>query len=126
MASLCSLSNCPLQISCLLMLHQEHVLQTNAPSCSRYCLALVSTRRVAWDTCKLSIEMMAKHDIAQLSYVTMNCTFRAVLALVDDIGHSLLVQDVKELLPTLRRFSERWVVGGMNHKTPHSVFVNMT
>ncbi|KAH7239901.1 uncharacterized protein BKA55DRAFT_576731 [Fusarium redolens] len=98
-------------LSCLLALHQTVVKQANAPLGSQEHLALRSSQRMAWEICKVSMEMINPSSVSQLSFVGMCYVFRAAVVLSDSLGLDVVVEDLEELLPTLRCFSERWAVG---------------
>jgi hypothetical protein len=59
------------------------------------------------------MEMINPSSVSQLSFVGMCYVFRAAVVLSDSLGLDVVVEDLEELLPTLRCFSERWAVGGI-------------
>ncbi|KAH6866255.1 hypothetical protein B0T10DRAFT_502678 [Thelonectria olida] len=98
-------------LSYLVALHQTAVRQTNAPKGSKEYLALRSSRCMAWDMCKISMDMIKPSNVSQLSFVGMCHVFRAAVIISEAFGDDVTAEELEELLPTLCWFSERWAVG---------------
>lgn len=59
----------------------------------------------------MNVETIGDTDITQFSFISMLCAFRDTACIVEDPGNAMPREDVEQILPTLRRFSERWPVG---------------
>ena len=97
----------------------------NALSTSREHLTLQASRRMAWDTCRLSIETIKLTEITRTSFVSMNSTFRALLCVIDDHTGSSEHEETEQLLSKLRFFCQRWAVGGKSHES-HNPMTRLT
>lgn len=88
-------------------------------------LTLQASRRMAWDTCRLSIETIKEAEISQTSFVSMNSTFRAVLCIMNDHTRPSEHEEIEQLLFKLRLFRSRWAVGGKEDQSLIGELTNM-
>ncbi|KAJ3535429.1 hypothetical protein NM208_g7137 [Fusarium decemcellulare] len=96
----------------LLALHQERVRQTGWLPGTKDSMALQTSQRISWDTCKVAVDTVVRVDVAKLSLIGLLCILRAAVDIAIGPNRELDEEIAKELPSTLRRFGERWAVGG--------------
>ncbi|KAJ4229106.1 hypothetical protein NW759_003830 [Fusarium solani] len=97
-------------LCCLFIIRQERVRERKTQPGSKADLALQACRRMAWDTCRESLESNKGADVNQLSLISISCVFHCVSALVNDTGSAPASDEIAQLAPTLRMFAQRWTI----------------
>ncbi|KAF4462269.1 oxidoreductase [Fusarium albosuccineum] len=96
----------------LLALHQERVRQTGWLPGTKDGMALRTSQRISWDTCKVAVDTVGRVDVAKLSLIGLLCILRAAVDTAIGPNRELDEEIAKELPSTLRRFGERWAANG--------------
>ncbi|KAF4465445.1 fungal specific transcription factor [Fusarium albosuccineum] len=95
----------------VLILHQERSSQLGCLSSSEEALALHTSRRMVWDTCRMSLESKKDAGVTQVSYVSMCCVLHSLSIIAKDTDLISDNKEVEKFLPILQRFNQRWAVG---------------